>query len=781
MTNGAGNTLDPHVISHSSIATRQRLTLLAYLLAIGLPALVLYFRLIVMQYRIGDPPALTFFLLPVIICAYLGGLWPGLLATLLSGLAAGYYLLPPLHSLAISDWMHKTQWLAMMAEGILISLLTESLHRTRWKSEKANKSLRENQALLAGVISSAMDGIIAVDEDHRITLFNPGAERMFGCTLQEALGQPLNHFIPERFRTQHTAHVRHFASSALAHQMMGKSAPLFGLRNNGTEFPIEVSISKVDVSGHKLFTALVRDVTGQKQTEEHLRRNRDRLSLALDVSKLGTYDRYIPENRMEFSDRALAAMGLPPGTSLSYEQYLEMLHPEDRATMELAREESWKSNQDLYAELRIIWPDGSLHWLVVRGRPYRDEAGSPLRSSGVIQDITNQKKIEEAQLRSQKLESLGTLAGGIAHDFNNILFSISGNAELAAEDLPPHHPGRSSLNEIKKSARRAADLVRQILAFSRPQAQKTRELVQVETVVGEAVKLMRSTLPAMIEVRTSFAHGLPLVNVDPSQIHQIVVNLTTNAAHAIGDHAGTIEVLLTATEVGAEESAIRQITPGRYVLLEITDNGCGMDAATRKRIFDPFFTTKPVGQGTGLGLFVVDGIARSHGGAVTVYSEPGKGSVFHVYLPVAHQSKESEPIQSPVPVPRGDQWRVLYVDDEEALVSVVTRKLSRLGYKVTGFTDAEAALQEFASGPGNFDAIVTDLAMPRLSGFDLLRQALTLRPNIPTVITSGYLRPEDHELARQIGVQQIILKPGTTEELGIALDALLRKSGKNRE
>jgi CheY-like chemotaxis protein len=385
----------------------------------------------------------------------------------------------------------------------------------------------------------------------------------------------------------------------------------------------------------------------------------------------------------------------------------------------------------------------------------------------------------EVQLRSQKLESLGTLAGGIAHDFNNILFAISGNVELAAEDISPNHPAQANLAEIKKGARRAADLVRQILVFSRPQDRK-REILPIEPVVAEAIKLIRATLPAMIEVRTNFAPDLPSAAIDPSQIHQIVVDLAANAAHAIGAHAGTIEVLLTATNVGPDESAVRGIPSGRYVLLEVTDNGCGMDRATRERIFDSLFTTKPVGQGPGLGLSMVDGIVRSHGGAVTLYSEPGKGTVFHIYLPVAHQQEEVRKTELASPILQGDSRHVLYVDDEEALVTLVTHKLTRLGYKVTGFTDAEEALREFASGPGNFDAIVTDLAMPRLSGFDLLRQVLTLRPNIPTVMTSGYLRPEDHELAQQMGVQQVILKPSTTEELGIALDALLRKSSKEQ-
>jgi len=770
MTNGAGTIWNLNARIYGSSVTRQRLTFLAYFLAVSLPALVLHLRDVAMHYKIGDPPAMIFFVLPVIICAYIGGLWPGLLATLLAAFAVGYFLFPPLQSLSINHWMHKAQWLALLSEGVLISLLIESLHRARRKGMQANQALHENQALLSGVISFAMDGIITVDAEHRIMFFNPGAEKMFGWAAQQALGQPLNRFIPERFREQLASHIHQSSSS--------QSGLLYGLRSNGTEFPMEVSISQVDVAGQKLFIAIVRDVTEQRQAEEHLRRNRDRLSLAMDVSKLGTYDCYIPENRMEWSARALAIMGLAPGTSLSYEQYLEMLHPEDRPGMERAREESWKSNRDFEVELRIVWPDGSLHWLVVRGRPYRDESGRPVRSSGVIQDITHQKKMEEVQLRSQKLESLGTLAGGIAHDFNNILFAISGNVELASEDISPNHPAQSNLAEIKKGARRAADLVRQILVFSRPQDRK-REILPIEPVVAEAVKLIRSTLPARIEVHTSFAPDLPSVAIDPSQIHQIVVNLATNAAHAIGSHAGTIEVLLTATNVGPDESAVRGIPSGRYVLLEVTDNGCGMDRATRERIFDSLFTTKPVGQGPGLGLSMVYGIVRSHGGAVTLYSEPGKGTVFHIYLPVVHQNNAVKP-DSSEPILQGDSWHVLYVDDEEALVTMVTHKLSRLGYKVTGFTDAEEALREFTSQPANFDAIVTDLAMPRLSGFDLLRQVLTLRPNIPTVMTSGYLRPEDHELAHQMGVQQVILKPSTTEELGVALDALLRKSSKER-
>jgi PAS domain S-box-containing protein len=526
--------------------------------------------------------------------------------------------------------------------------------------------------------------------------------------------------------------------------------------------------------------ALEIQVAERTAANEQLKDNREQLSLALDVAKLGTWTLYSPDNRMEWSPLALAAFGLPPETKLTYQQCLNLLHPDDRAKMVKAKEDSERTNQDFDVELRTIWADNSVHWIIVHGRPYPEVAGHPRRECGVVQEITQQKRAEEMLLRSQKLESLGTLAGGIAHDFNNILLVIGGNTVLAAEEIPANHPAQQSLLEISKGARRATDLVRQILAFSRPQDQK-RQTLQLETVVVEAVKLMRSTIPAMIELRSNFAADLPLVSVDPTHVHQIIVNLITNASHAIGSYAGVIEVGLRSADIGDESFTVRRLTPGRYVILDIKDNGTGMDHETKARVFDPFFTTKPVGQGTGLGLSVVDGIVRGHGGGISLYSEVGKGTVFHIYFPIASSGAEVEKPRLATPIPHGQNRHVLYVDDEESLVSLVTRNLTRLGYRVTGFTDSEAALREFASGPGNFDAIVTDLAMPRLSGFELLRQVLTLRPNIPAVMTSGYLRPEDEEMAQQIGVKQVILKPNTTEELGFALDALLRNTGKGSD
>jgi signal transduction histidine kinase/CHASE3 domain sensor protein/ActR/RegA family two-component response regulator len=505
---------------------------------------------------------------------------------------------------------------------------------------------------------------------------------------------------------------------------------------------------------------------------ENLSESRERLSLALDVAKLGTWDLYFPENGMECSSRAMAALGQCPDAKLSFDQCVELLHVDDREKIRRATEESWETNRDFDLELRTTWGDGSLHWLAMRGRTYRDESGNPLRLSGVMQEITQQKKMEETQLRSQKMESLGTLAGGIAHEFNNIILAIGGNAALASDDLPPDHPAQSSLSEIKKSGSRASDLVRHILSYSRPQDSK-REMLPLEPLLQEAVKLVRSTIPATIEVRTEIAAGLPLASINPSQMLQILINLATNAAYAIGQRAGKIDLRLQETKVDHEDSTARRIQPGRYLVLQVEDDGCGMDLPTQLRAFDPFFTTKPVGQGTGLGLSVADGIIRNHGGTITLHSEPGKGSVFQVYLPVPVRAANPEVSFSPLAA-QANNRHVLYVDDEEALVTLITRRLTRMGYKVTGLTDPEAALCQFSAAPESFDAVVTDLAMPRFSGLELSRQVLALRPDIPVVIISGYVQPQDEAMARTIGVRQVLLKPSTTEDLSNALDSLLR-------
>jgi PAS domain S-box-containing protein len=453
------------------------------------------------------------------------------------------------------------------------------------------------------------------------------------------------------------------------------------------------------------------------------------------------------------------------------------IHPDDFPYVRAALEESERDLTPFHCEWRMLHPQRGEIWVEGHSVPTREPDGGTLWY-GVIVEVTERKRAEEAQRRSQRIEALGRLAGGIAHDFNNILLAISGNARLALAELPPETPAdsplRASVLEIEKASARAADLVHRILAFSR-QNEPKREVLALRQPVEEALHLLRATLPAMIEIRTRFSDEAPAVCADSTQIHQIVMNLVTNAAYAIGMRAGRIDIAVDSCPAPAKSAASDDVAPGAYACLTVKDDGAGMDRATLERIFDPFFTTKPAGQGTGLGLSVVHGIVRSHQGTVAVESEPGKGSTFRLYFPAAIETARAES-SAAVSTPRGGGERVLYVDDEEALVYLTSRVLERMGYEVVGFSDPVAALEAFRENPAGFDVVVTDLSMPGMSGFHFARALLQVRPDVSVLMTSGYVRPEDRDEARALGVRELILKPDTIDELGLALARVLKQS-----
>ena len=399
--------------------------------------------------------------------------------------------------------------------------------------------------------------------------------------------------------------------------------------------------------------------------------------------------------------------------------------------------------------------------------------GTEWQAIGIVRDATERRRAEELQARAGKLEALGTLSAGVAHDFNNILLAIRGNAALVRSDLPPGHAGQKSLAEIMKASQRATDLVRRILTFSRPQDQK-REVLSLGPAVEEALELVRATLPAMIRIQADLAGDVPPVSIDLAQVQQVIVNLAANAAHAIGEGLGLVRIGLDETTLAHEADAgALGLPPGRYVRLSVSDDGCGMDSATIARIFDPFFTTRPPGKGSGLGLSVVHGIMKGHGGTVTAESEPGRGSRFRVYFP-AEEGPAGAPGRSDSEAVTGSGERILFVDDEEALVYLVPRLLEKLGYRVTAHGSAELALEEFRARSAGFDLVVTDLSMPGMSGLDLARALLAIRPDVPIVLMSGHVRPELEEEARRIGIREVLLKPDTVEEMGRVLQDALR-------
>jgi PAS domain S-box-containing protein len=408
--------------------------------------------------------------------------------------------------------------------------------------------------------------------------------------------------------------------------------------------------------------------------------------------------------------------------------------------------------------------------------------GEPTLGRGVIAfgvDVTAKLRAEEerqsfeANLRqAQKMQSLGTLAGGIAHDFNNILLAITGNAKLAAQDLPAGHPAQISLAEISKASARASGIVNQILAFSRSE-ETVHASVDLREIIEEAANLMRAALPLKVSIRTRCAPAAPVVLGDAVQIHQVLLNLAANAAHAMSDAGGTIDIDLEQLDLDRQPANQPiPLPPGQYYRIGVHDTGIGISREVLDRIFEPFFTTKPRGQGTGLGLSVVHGIIKAHGGFITVSSTLGAGTTFHVYLPVMRSDGEKEPTAPPA-IPPGLGQSILYVDDEESLVYLITRVLERLGYRVVGFTDARAALTAFESNPDAYEAVVTDLSMPGMSGEEFAKLILQIRPQVPVVMTSGYVQPEDRQSALQAGVRELLLKPNTVEELGEVLHRLL--------
>jgi signal transduction histidine kinase/CheY-like chemotaxis protein len=386
-------------------------------------------------------------------------------------------------------------------------------------------------------------------------------------------------------------------------------------------------------------------------------------------------------------------------------------------------------------------------------------------------DLTAKKQAEaqrtalETQLReSQKMQAMGTMAGGIAHDFNNILSAILGNADLAMQDTAGDSPAMTSLMEIERAGRRARDLVRQILTFSRNEQPK-KVAIKMAEVVRETARLVRVSTPPGVDFRVRISKEDYSVLADVTQVEQALINLCTNAILAVGADKGSVTIELSDAIVDATLSGSLGLPEGPYVTVIVSDTGNGMDPYTVKRIFEPFFTTRQVGQGTGLGLSVVHGIMQTHLGAIDVQSTPNKGSVFTLYFPATSVTPVAAVEPEAVAMVQGGGKHVMYVDDDEALVFLVNRVLTRKGFKVTVFTDPHEAEAALRSQPHNFDLLVTDYNMPGYSGLDLLRDVKAIRADLPVALASGYVTPEIEQRALQEGANALIYKPNDVSEL----------------
>jgi PAS domain S-box-containing protein len=428
-----------------------------------------------------------------------------------------------------------------------------------------------------------------------------------------------------------------------------------------------------------------------------------------------------------------------------------------------------------------IKKDGTEFPTIINATLIKDGNQTPLFLSGTAIDLSRQENIEKKNKRLeqklqqvQKIEAIGTLAGGIAHDFNNILFPIVGYTEMLLEDVPKDSPLRDSLNNIYTSSLRAKDLVQQILTFSRQESSELK-LMKMQPIIKEALKLIRSTIPTTIEIKQDINPGCGVIKANPTQIHQIVMNLATNAYHAMEKMGGKLKVGLKQIEFETHDLINPDMKPGSYACLTIADTGKGMNKAIIQKIFDPFFTTKEKGKGTGMGLSVVHGIVIAMGGAIQVYSEPEKGTEFHVYFPIEENSSGGQPTHSKTQI-RGGTEQILIVDDEEAILTMEKRILERLGYHVTSHTSSLEALESFRTNPDKFDLIITDMAMPNLPGDKLSAELCKIRPDIPILLCTGFSETMSEKKAVFLGIKGFLSKPVIMKDLAQKIREVLDKT-----
>ena len=388
-----------------------------------------------------------------------------------------------------------------------------------------------------------------------------------------------------------------------------------------------------------------------------------------------------------------------------------------------------------------------------------------------LQECTEELANANCQLRqAQKMEAIGTLTGGITHDFNNILAAIIGYTDLAIIDIPDGSKARYNLLEAKKAIRRAKELVNQILTFSRQSEQKLIP-VKISIIIKEALKLLRASLPTTIEIHKHIERDTGTIKADPTQVHQVLMNLCTNAGHAMRENGGGIlDVRLRNVSI-SKKSEI-DLDPGPYVKLTVSDTGHGITPDVLERIFDPYFTTKEKGEGTGLGLSLVHGIVKDHGGTITVESEPEKGTTFHIFFPRIEEAEKGADKVAEEPLPNG-QERILFIDDEFALVDIGKQMLEYLGYKVTTKTDSLEALKLFQEQPHEFDLVITDMTMPNMTGEKLAKELMRIRPDVPIILCTGFCGQITEENAKEIGIKEFAMKPLVMEDLAKTIRKVL--------
>ena len=696
-------------------------------------------------------------------------------------------LLPAMVSRALEA---TTIWLA-----VILVLVRQRSDRS---TELAFKAAREANDRLSGIIiNNAEDAIICIDAGQKITLFNHGAERIFGYSTDEAIGKNLSILLPVRAAGSHDGFVRAFGASAVQSRRMGERGAVAGVRKDGSEFPAEISISKLPTPAGMVYTAILRDISERVKAEELFREREQRLRLAVSAGQMGTFqiDERMGTTRLD--DHAARLLGLPSGGDAPSVAQFRNVHPEDREHLQAAMALARSAGGEVHEQFRIQAGDTPVRWLSAHAFVELDPASAPRRTTGVLYDITDRKEVEQALearvaertaalreeislreetqtalVRSQKLQAVGELAGGMAHDFNNLLTVISGNHELLETRLTD-----AKAIELLKRAQTASDmavrLTNRLLTFARRRRLEPVVLDLNEQVLNMS-ELLKRTLDEPIKLRTILAPDLWVTRADPSEIENAVLNLAINARDAMpGGGRLVIQTENTFIDAATARTETGQ-KAGQFVRLSVTDTGMGMPPDVLARAFEPFFTTKDIGRGTGLGLSTIYGFVQQSGGFAQIYSEVGEGTTVNIYLPRANGQGASEEMQAQESVVFSERGEtILVVEDNDAVREVTLQRIEGLGYAVLEAPSGRSAIALLEQGE-KVDLVFSDVVMTdRFSGYDLARWLGKNRPGARLLLTSGFAEEALQDKAEGVGRFRLLRKPYNRLQLSMALHKAL--------
>ena len=661
------------------------------------------------------------------------------------------------------------KWLAWMDTAVLDENMNVTaiigVGRDITERKQAEEALRESERKYKLITEISQTGIY-IHQDDIIMYANEKFAQLHGYTVDELVGT--NYF--DLFHPDERERALRIKSKRLSGD---EDAPQYHEtkrnKKDGGILWCQTVASCIEYQEKPAIMGNIVDITERKQTEKALKESEGKFRSFSEQSLVGIY--LIQDGVFKYVNPKFADIfGYTVDECMNNMHFRKLVHPDDRALVEeqVQSRVAGKTPSVQYG-FRGIKKNGDIIHVEIFGSSILYEGRAA--ATGTMLDVTDRDRLQAQLEQAQKMESIGTLAGGIAHDFNNILSPIMIHAEMAMMELPPDSPVQNSLRQIFQAGERAGGLTKQILTFSRMR-QRERSPFKMGLIVKECLKMLRATLPATIEISQNLESGPDTVLCDITEINQVLMNLCTNAAHAMRDKGGELTIALAQEHLDIEAAdKFSDLNPGFYLKLTVSDTGHGIDNETMKNIFEPYYTTKGPGEGTGMGLAVVHGIVRSYGGDIRVESQPGRGATFHVLLPAA-ESEATPPVERPVKLSKGTE-RILLVDDEKAAVDAVQAMLGRLGYKVTGRTSSVEALEVFRHRAEDFDLVITDMTMPNISGDELSRELMSIRPDIPIILCTGFSEKMDEKKAMHMGIRAFVMKPIVMRQLADTIRQVL--------